>query len=132
VTPTAPRPVARLLLALVGGYRRWISPLLGPRCRFAPSCSAYAAQALAEHGAARGSWLAVRRIARCHPFHPGGYDPVPTSGRPSVAGPATMAAPRSTRAGGTSPAAAPLDLSAAPALEPVTARPPGRTRSSRC
>ena len=70
-------PVARVLLALVGGYRRWISPLLGPRCRFAPSCSAYAAQALAVHGAARGSWLAVRRIARCHPFHPGGHDPVP-------------------------------------------------------
>ena len=78
-------PVARVLLALVGGYRRWISPLLGPRCRFAPSCSAYAAQALAVHGAARGSWLAVRRIARCHPFHPGGHDPVPPARRPRVA-----------------------------------------------
>ena len=70
-------PVARVLLALVGGYRRWVSPLLGPHCRFAPSCSAYAAEALAVHGAGRGSWLAVRRIARCHPFHPGGHDPVP-------------------------------------------------------
>ena len=70
-------PVARVLLVLLGGYRRWISPALGPRCRFAPSCSAYAAEALAVHGAATGSWLAVRRIARCHPFHPGGHDPVP-------------------------------------------------------
>ena len=69
--------MSRLLLALIGAYRRWISPLLGPRCRFAPSCSAYAQEALVRHGAARGSWLAVRRIARCHPFHPGGHDPVP-------------------------------------------------------
>ena len=66
-----------LLLVLVGAYRRWLSPLLGPRCRFAPSCSAYAQEALTAHGAARGSWLALRRIARCHPFHPGGHDPVP-------------------------------------------------------
>ena len=72
-----PSPVARLLLAVLAGYRRWISPLLGPRCRFAPSCSAYAAEAVAEHGAARGSWLAARRLVRCHPFHPGGFDPVP-------------------------------------------------------
>ena len=72
-------PVAHLLLVLVGGYRRWVSPLLGPRCRFAPSCSAYAAEALAVHGAGRGSWLAVRRIGRCHPFHPGGHDPVPAA-----------------------------------------------------
>ena len=69
--------MSRLLLLLIGGYRRWISPLLGQRCRFAPSCSAYAAEAVTLHGAARGSWLAVRRIARCHPFHPGGHDPVP-------------------------------------------------------
>ena len=82
-------PVARLLLLLVGGYRRWISPLLGPRCRFLPTCSEYAGQALVEHGALRGSWLAVRRIGRCHPFHPGGLDPVPPARRRS----ATMAAP---------------------------------------
>jgi uncharacterized protein len=69
---------ARLLMLPIAGYRRFISPLLGPRCRFAPSCSAYALAALSEHGAARGLWLAVTRIARCHPFHPGGYDPVPT------------------------------------------------------
>jgi uncharacterized protein len=78
-----PGPVARLLLAVIGGYRRWISPLLGPRCRFHPTCSAYAASALREHGAGRGSWLAVRRVARCHPFHPGGVDPVPPAGRPT-------------------------------------------------
>lgn len=68
---------ARVLLAVVQAYRRLVSPLLGPRCRFAPSCSAYAVEALMTHGAARGSWLAVRRIGRCHPFHPGGHDPVP-------------------------------------------------------
>ena len=80
-------PAARVLLAVVGAYRRLLSPLLGPRCRFAPSCSAYAAEAIAGHGAARGSWLAVRRLARCHPFHPGGLDPVPApapSRRPGV------------------------------------------------
>jgi putative membrane protein insertion efficiency factor len=69
---------ARLLMLPIAGYRRFISPLLGPRCRFAPSCSEYALAALSEHGAARGLWLAVARIARCHPFNPGGYDPVPT------------------------------------------------------
>ena len=68
---------ARVLLACVRAYRSWISPLLGPHCRFAPTCSTYAAEALQARGAARGSWLAVRRIARCHPFHPGGHDPVP-------------------------------------------------------
>jgi putative membrane protein insertion efficiency factor len=62
---------------LVNAYRRTVGALLMPRCRFAPSCSAYALDALAEHGSLRGSWLAVRRIGRCHPFHPGGYDPVP-------------------------------------------------------
>ncbi|MGH3177960.1 MAG: membrane protein insertion efficiency factor YidD [Streptosporangiaceae bacterium] len=75
---------ARLLMLPIAGYRRFISPLLGPRCRFAPSCSEYALAALSEHGAARGLWLAVARIARCHPFHPGGYDPVPAR-KPKVA-----------------------------------------------
>ena len=73
-TATVP---ARLLMVPIAGYRRFVSPLLPPRCRFAPSCSEYALTALAEHGAPRGLWLAVKRIARCHPFHPGGYDPVP-------------------------------------------------------
>jgi putative membrane protein insertion efficiency factor len=69
--------MTRLLIALVRAYRRFVSPLLGPRCRFAPTCSAYALEALTTHGAARGGWLALRRIGRCHPFHPGGHDPVP-------------------------------------------------------
>jgi uncharacterized protein len=73
-TATVP---ARLLMVPIAGYRRFVSPLLPPRCRFAPSCSEYALTAVAEHGAARGLWLAVKRIARCHPFNPGGFDPVP-------------------------------------------------------
>lgn len=75
---------ARLLLGPIAFYRRWMSPALGQRCRFAPSCSAYAAEAIASHGALRGSWLAVRRMARCHPFHPGGHDPVPPVRHPWV------------------------------------------------
>jgi hypothetical protein len=64
-------------MAAISGYRRFISPAIPPRCRFAPSCSAYALQAVADHGAAKGAWLAVRRVGRCHPFNPGGFDPVP-------------------------------------------------------
>ncbi|MCC7632978.1 membrane protein insertion efficiency factor YidD [Stenotrophomonas rhizophila] len=66
-----------MLIALLRLYKRFISPLLGPRCRFMPSCSEYAMQAIAVHGPARGSWLAARRLGRCHPFHPGGIDEVP-------------------------------------------------------
>lgn len=69
--------VAWLLTGLITGYRKFISPLLGAHCRFYPSCSAYALEAIQVHGAGRGSWLAVRRLCRCHPFHPGGLDPVP-------------------------------------------------------
>jgi len=72
-----PSLVARSLLALVSGYSRAVSPLLPPTCRYLPTCSAYAAEALTVHGAVRGSLLTVRRIARCHPFVAGGYDPVP-------------------------------------------------------
>ena len=72
-----PSVAARVLMALITGYRRFISPLLGARCRFAPSCSAYALEAVREHGALRGAWLAVRRVGRCPPFNPGGFDPVP-------------------------------------------------------
>ena len=66
-----------LMLALIGVYRRWISPLLGPRCRFIPSCSAYALEAVERHGPWRGGWLTLRRLGRCHPFTPCGCDPVP-------------------------------------------------------
>jgi len=66
-----------MLLAAVKGYRLAIRPLLGPHCRFHPSCSEYAVQALQRHGAGRGTWLALKRISRCHPMNPGGYDPVP-------------------------------------------------------
>jgi len=62
---------------LVRFYRRWISPLLLPRCRFHPSCSAYALEALETHGNLRGCWLTLRRVLRCNPFNPGGFDPVP-------------------------------------------------------
>jgi putative membrane protein insertion efficiency factor len=66
-----------LLIALIRGYQWFISPLLGNHCRFYPSCSQYAREAIERHGAARGVWLAIRRVARCHPWHPGGVDPVP-------------------------------------------------------
>lgn len=81
-TVEAARPSlgARVLTALIWAYRRWLSPFLGPHCRFAPSCSAYALEAVRRHGALRGSVLTVRRLARCHPFHPGGVDPVPPRG----------------------------------------------------
>jgi putative membrane protein insertion efficiency factor len=69
--------VARALMAAIGGYQRWISPALGARCRFYPSCSQYARTAIEVHGALRGSGLALRRLAKCQPFHPGGIDPVP-------------------------------------------------------
>lgn len=66
-----------VLIALVRGYQLVLSPLLPAACRYYPSCSAYAVEALERYGAFRGSWLAVKRIGRCHPFRPGGFDPVP-------------------------------------------------------
>jgi putative membrane protein insertion efficiency factor len=68
---------ARPLIGLVRAYRRWISPALPPACRYIPTCSAYAEEALQKYGAVRGSWLAIRRLLRCHPFGGSGYDPVP-------------------------------------------------------
>jgi putative membrane protein insertion efficiency factor len=69
--------VTRILLALIAAYQRLLSPLLGSRCRFHPSCSAYAGTAVARFGALRGGLLAMRRLARCHPFSEGGFDEVP-------------------------------------------------------
>ena len=66
-----------VLKYLIRGYQLAISPLLGPRCRFYPSCSHYAIEAIETHGALRGVWLAIKRISRCHPWHEGGFDPVP-------------------------------------------------------
>jgi putative membrane protein insertion efficiency factor len=65
------------LILLLQAYRVVISPLLGQRCRFYPSCSEYAIEAIERHGSLRGSWLTLRRLSRCHPLHPGGCDPVP-------------------------------------------------------
>ena len=72
-----PRIAARILLLGVNAYRVALSPLLGGFCRYWPSCSLYAQEAIRRHGARRGALLAVKRLARCHPFHPGGHDPVP-------------------------------------------------------
>ncbi|MDY6988664.1 MAG: membrane protein insertion efficiency factor YidD [Thermodesulfobacteriota bacterium] len=66
-----------VLLVLIRAYQYILSPILAPACRFYPTCSQYAFEAVERHGAFRGSWMAVRRILRCHPYHPGGFDPVP-------------------------------------------------------
>jgi putative membrane protein insertion efficiency factor len=66
-----------VLKILIRAYQLVLSPLLGPRCRFYPSCSHYAIEAIESHGALRGSWMSAKRICRCHPFNPGGFDPVP-------------------------------------------------------
>jgi uncharacterized protein len=67
----------KAFLYSIRGYQKFISPLFPPTCRFTPSCSQYAFEAIDRFGALNGSWLATKRICRCHPFHPGGYDPVP-------------------------------------------------------
>ncbi|HKJ93727.1 MAG TPA: membrane protein insertion efficiency factor YidD [Longimicrobiales bacterium] len=67
----------RVMLALIRLYRRGISPFTPPSCRFTPTCSAYAEEAVGRYGAWRGGWLALRRLLKCHPFGPSGYDPVP-------------------------------------------------------
>ncbi|MFN2490714.1 MAG: membrane protein insertion efficiency factor YidD [Actinomycetota bacterium] len=68
---------ARILVGLLGAYRRWLSPLFGRHCRYEPTCSSYASEAIRRFGAVRGVGLSVARIARCHPWAPGGFDPVP-------------------------------------------------------
>lgn len=76
----------RFLLMLITIYRYALSGLLGNCCRFEPSCSTYAAKAITMHGCRKGGWLTLRRITRCHPWHPGGYDPVPKCFRKGKAG----------------------------------------------
>jgi uncharacterized protein len=75
--PERPGLAARTLLLAIDAYRALLAPLVGGYCRFFPSCSVYAAEAVRRHGARRGAALALRRLLRCHPFHPAGFDPVP-------------------------------------------------------
>ena len=99
--PVRRSPATRILIGPIRFYQRHISPALPPTCRYYPSCSAYAVEAIGEHGAAKGFYLAVRRLLRCHPWHKGGYDPVPpavrlrdpggNAGRPSGVLPAVRA-----------------------------------------
>lgn len=118
---TARAPVRRALLAVIGFYSRAISPALPPRCRFHPTCSAYAAEAIERHGAARGCWLAVRRILKCAPWHPGGVDLVPapqgrgTDGQDHSSSPA--AAPAQGRPGAPPTAPACTDRAIPPDLQ---------------
>jgi putative membrane protein insertion efficiency factor len=111
----ARHPVRAALLGAVRFYQRAISPTRPPRCRFVPTCSDYALEAVERHGAARGGWLAVRRLAKCAPWHPGGVDLVPEGLGPGPGGrrhsgrPGTAAGPRS------SSPAAPTTLTTAPA-----------------
>jgi len=74
---SGPGLAARGAAGLLAGYKRFLSPLLPPACRFHPTCSEYAREAILRHGLWKGAWLALRRLSRCHPFHPGGVDPVP-------------------------------------------------------
>lgn len=82
VAASLPRPtMRRLAISLIRGYRYLLSPLLGDCCRFHPSCSQYGEEAIAKHGFAKGSWLTVKRLSKCHPLHPGGIDWVPGTER---------------------------------------------------
>lgn len=74
---SAPGRGARAAAAVLSGYKRFVSPLMPPACRFQPTCSEYARESILRHGLTKGAWLTIRRLARCHPFHPGGLDPVP-------------------------------------------------------
>lgn len=77
--PAKRNPVAGALLGVIRAYQRFLSPLLGAKCRYHPTCSSYTYDAIEIHGAVKGSWLGVKRIGRCQPFHQGGLDPVPGS-----------------------------------------------------
>ena len=120
------RSPARALLAVVRFYQRAISPAFPPRCRFAPTCSAYAVEAIELHGAARGSWLALRRLAKCAPWHPGGVDLVPP--RPAAAGTAGHPHSSCTTARPTAAAGAALTDEGTP--RPDRATPPAPRRSA--
>lgn len=114
---TGRSPVRRVLLAGIGFYSRAVSPALPPRCRFAPTCSAYAAEAIERHGAGRGTWLALRRLLKCAPWHPGGWDPVPATpaqgtDRPHRASSSTVPLPAS-------PSGAALPAQPAPPRPPL-------------
>lgn len=85
---TGEQAMRTVAVFLIRVYQWTISPLLGPNCRFYPSCSQYAADAVERFGLPRGAWLAVKRIGRCHPWHPGGYDPVPDPQARAAAPPA--------------------------------------------
>lgn len=73
-------PLSKLVVGLIRAYQKLVSPSLGVNCRYRPTCSAYAVQAIERFGLMRGGWLGLRRLGRCHPFHEGGYDPVPNGG----------------------------------------------------
>jgi hypothetical protein len=89
-------PQQHLLRGAIRTYQLTLRPIIGCNCRFYPHCSEYGLEAVAEHGALRGSWLTARRVLRCNPWHPGGYDPVPPTS-PNVPGPADTATPRPTK-----------------------------------
>jgi len=123
-------PPVRALLAAVRFYQRAISPAFPPRCRFEPSCSAYAAEALEVHGAARGGWLALRRLGKCAPWHPGGLDLVPARpARSEVGGTVGEGYSSSTSAQSSAPPAAPAPP-AWGARRPGRATPPAPRRSA--
>lgn len=88
--------ITRAVLAVLGFYRSAISPALPPSCRYTPTCSAYAVQAIERFGLWRGGWLALRRLLRCHPFHAGGHDPVPPVVFSRTSEPAVPARPQAT------------------------------------
>ena len=108
-TPARRRPVRQAVLGAIRFYSRAISPALPARCRFYPTCSAYAAEAIERHGAARGTWLALRRLVKCAPWHPGGVDLVPPA-RPGTSQPDRA----SSTATPVSPDAAPRSTPTAP------------------
>jgi putative membrane protein insertion efficiency factor len=110
------------LLAAIGFYSRVISPALPPRCRFHPTCSAYAAEAIARHGAGRGSWLALRRLLKCAPWHPGGVDLVPPPKARGTSGPGQSSSTAE------APPAFPADDARRPDLAPEPLAIPSRRR----